>query len=295
MDACNVAAIVNLDGMWGDELEANLDRYDRAHPGRFVDVRAPGLARDGSSPGFGERMAALAARRGRSRRARAEGLEGPRAASSATTAPAARAARRRAARAGLGRRRPTLGVPVTIHVADPIAFFDPLDERNERLEELLANPDWWFGDRDRFPTFERAHRVARGARRAPPADDLHRRARGLRRRGPRVGRADARHLPEPARGHRGAHRGARPAAAGGARADRAPSRSVRCSAPTCSRRTGRSTRCTSGSWRRPTSTSPTTRIPTKCRAKAAGRSAASSYRPMCSSGVYRTNAKRLLV
>ena len=36
-----------------------------------------------------------------------------------------------------------------------MAFFDPLDETNERLEELLENPDWWFGDRDRFPTFER--------------------------------------------------------------------------------------------------------------------------------------------
>src|SRR5688572_4367231 len=36
MDACNIAAIVNLDGMWGDELQANLDRYDRSHPGRFV-------------------------------------------------------------------------------------------------------------------------------------------------------------------------------------------------------------------------------------------------------------------
>src|SRR5579872_3641651 len=36
MDACNLTCIVNLDGMWGDELEANLDRYDRAHPGRFI-------------------------------------------------------------------------------------------------------------------------------------------------------------------------------------------------------------------------------------------------------------------
>ncbi len=35
MDRCNISAIVNLDGMWGDELEANLDRYDRAYPGRF--------------------------------------------------------------------------------------------------------------------------------------------------------------------------------------------------------------------------------------------------------------------
>jgi hypothetical protein len=43
---------------------------------------------------------------------------------------------------------------VTIHVGDPIAFFEPLDEHNERLEELTAHPDWWFGDRDRFPSFD---------------------------------------------------------------------------------------------------------------------------------------------
>ena len=35
MDETGVEAIVNLDGRWGAELEANLDRYDRAHPGRF--------------------------------------------------------------------------------------------------------------------------------------------------------------------------------------------------------------------------------------------------------------------
>ena len=36
MDEHDVAAIVNLDGMWGEEMSANLDRYDRAHPGRFL-------------------------------------------------------------------------------------------------------------------------------------------------------------------------------------------------------------------------------------------------------------------
>src|SRR3954468_21808986 len=36
MERRNVAAVVNLDGMHGSELEANLDRYDRAHPNRFV-------------------------------------------------------------------------------------------------------------------------------------------------------------------------------------------------------------------------------------------------------------------
>src|SRR3954470_6407910 len=36
MDTLGVEAIVNLDGMWGEELDANLDRYDRARPGRFA-------------------------------------------------------------------------------------------------------------------------------------------------------------------------------------------------------------------------------------------------------------------
>lgn len=31
-----------------------------------------------------------------------------------------------------------------IHVADPVAFFDPLDAENERWEELRAHPDWHF-------------------------------------------------------------------------------------------------------------------------------------------------------
>lgn len=55
-----------------------------------------------------------------------------------------------------------LGLPVTIHVADPIAFFQPLDAKNERYEELLANPDWHFWptrphgrpDADGYPPFD---------------------------------------------------------------------------------------------------------------------------------------------
>ncbi len=34
--------------------------------------------------------------------------------------------------------------PVMIHVADPVAFFDPLTSQNERWEELHAHPDWQF-------------------------------------------------------------------------------------------------------------------------------------------------------
>jgi predicted TIM-barrel fold metal-dependent hydrolase len=43
-----------------------------------------------------------------------------------------------------------LGLPVAIHVADPAAFFLPIDRFNERYEELERHPDWSFHDRD-FP------------------------------------------------------------------------------------------------------------------------------------------------
>jgi predicted TIM-barrel fold metal-dependent hydrolase len=45
-----------------------------------------------------------------------------------------------------------LNWPVVIHVADPVAFFDPLDENNERWEELHAHPDWQFPSPS-FPAF----------------------------------------------------------------------------------------------------------------------------------------------
>lgn len=45
-----------------------------------------------------------------------------------------------------------LKLPVMIHVADPVAFFDPLDATNERWEELQAHPDWQFPSPP-FPPF----------------------------------------------------------------------------------------------------------------------------------------------
>jgi predicted TIM-barrel fold metal-dependent hydrolase len=35
-----------------------------------------------------------------------------------------------------------------------LAFFQPLHERNERLEELADHPDWWFGGAG-LPSFDR--------------------------------------------------------------------------------------------------------------------------------------------
>ena len=45
-----------------------------------------------------------------------------------------------------------LDLPVMIHVADPVAFFDPVDENNERWEELQAHLDWSFTSPP-FPAF----------------------------------------------------------------------------------------------------------------------------------------------
>lgn len=39
-----------------------------------------------------------------------------------------------------------LNLPVLIHIADPAAFFAPIDAHNERYEELQQHPDWSFAD-----------------------------------------------------------------------------------------------------------------------------------------------------
>jgi len=47
-----------------------------------------------------------------------------------------------------------LGMPVSIHVADPKAFWAPNDSTNERWKELKDHPRWWFGDPKKYPPRE---------------------------------------------------------------------------------------------------------------------------------------------
>ncbi len=60
-----------------------------------------------------------------------------------------------------------LQCPVLVHIADPVAFFDPIDEHNERWEELGAHPDWHFPSPPFPPFLDLVNGLARVVARHP--------------------------------------------------------------------------------------------------------------------------------
>jgi predicted TIM-barrel fold metal-dependent hydrolase len=151
MDEHNVESIVNLDGRWGDELEANLARYDRAYPDRFYTfchLDWSLLARPDGAERLERSLRESAALGARGVKVWKDLGLTVRDVAGALVAPDDPRVIELMRLAG------ELGLPVLIHTADPKAFFEPLDEHNERVDELLQQPDWWFGDPDLHPTFE---------------------------------------------------------------------------------------------------------------------------------------------
>ena len=142
LDLHTVEACVNLDGGWDAELEANLDRYDRPHPGRFLTFCQLDWRLAATRDDFAD---ALVASLRRSAEAGARGLKVWK-----TLGLGFRDRRCKLLMPDEERLAPVfaaageLGLPVMIHTADPVAFFRPVDARNERLEELLAHPEWSF-------------------------------------------------------------------------------------------------------------------------------------------------------
>ena len=159
MDAAGVEAMVDLDGGSGDDLSASIARWQTAHPDRFVTFAGldpDAWARD---PDFGETEAT------KLRDSVARGARGLKVWKTV----------------GLGARDPQgrlvlpdderldpiwatageLGIPILIHIADPVAFFEPLDATNERWEELHGHPDWHF-----WPPMDPATRAGRASRRS---------------------------------------------------------------------------------------------------------------------------------
>lgn len=142
LNEAGVEMIVDLDGGQGDALSAEIERWQEAFPDRIA-VFA-GLDYDvwRTDPDFGETEAGRlrdAARRG------ARGLKVWKLLGLRARDPAGRLVAVDDPRLDpLWAAAADLDLPVVIHIADPIAFFEPLDPTNERWEELRDHPDWHF-------------------------------------------------------------------------------------------------------------------------------------------------------
>lgn len=150
MDQCGLKAMVNLTGRWGDDLRRRLDQYEGRYPGRFFTFANVDWSRV-NEPGFGEWAAAQLEE---SVNAGARGLKvfknlGLRVkdASGKLLLPDDERLDPLWTKAG------ELGVPVLIHVADPVAFFQPLDRFNPLFLALQRRPEWHFYGPE-FPSFQ---------------------------------------------------------------------------------------------------------------------------------------------
>jgi predicted TIM-barrel fold metal-dependent hydrolase len=152
LDEVDIRVYVDLDGGWGEDiLHRHLDRYKAAAPERFLVFGGVDWSK---WPEHGDRFGEWAAARLRAQVARgAQGLK--------IWKPFGLHVRdHHGALVKVNDRRldpvwetaAELHLPVLIHVADPVAFFDPVNERNERWEELQGNPNWAFTSPP-FPPF----------------------------------------------------------------------------------------------------------------------------------------------
>ncbi len=151
MDRRNVKTMVNLTGGYGSGLVDSVRALQQSHPDRFVVFTEPAWDRFASSnyaQWQGDEIA-------RAKAAGARGLKilktlGLYLREQVTSGPLVAIDDRRFD--PMWEACGALGLPVAIHIADPEAFFLPIDRFNERYEELNAHPDWSFHGRD-YPTF----------------------------------------------------------------------------------------------------------------------------------------------
>ncbi len=142
MDRVGIQTIVDLDGGQGDALSRHIERVQEPYPERVAVFAGLDYAAWSSEAAFGEREAA-ALRDSASRGAR--GLKVWKHLGLIARDPAGQLVAVDDARLDpLWATAAELGLPVIIHIADPVAFFDPLDATNERWEELQEHPDWHF-------------------------------------------------------------------------------------------------------------------------------------------------------
>jgi predicted TIM-barrel fold metal-dependent hydrolase len=148
MDRLNIQTIVILTGMWGAKLQTIVDTMVKPYPGRFTVFTQFDWSKI-NDPNFSQLMVRQiddsVARGARGLKVLKELGLGVRDSSGKLIT--IDDPRLDPAWEECGR----LGIPVFIHVADPEAFFHPIDARNERYEELIEHPDWSFYG-PQFPT-----------------------------------------------------------------------------------------------------------------------------------------------
>jgi predicted TIM-barrel fold metal-dependent hydrolase len=150
MDRKDIRAMVNLTGGFGAGLEDAVAKYDQAHPGRFYTFTEPSYSML-LEPNYPALQADAVVQ---AHHAGARGLKilktlGLYLRENISTGTLIAVDDRRFD--PMWDACGQLGIPVGIHVSDPIAFFAPTDRFNERFEELNNHPDWSFHGRD-FPS-----------------------------------------------------------------------------------------------------------------------------------------------
>jgi predicted TIM-barrel fold metal-dependent hydrolase len=152
LDVADVRVYVDLDGGWGESILNNhLDYFKAVAPERF---RIFGGVNWDTWAEYGDRFGEWAAQQLRIQAARgAQGLKIWKPFGLHVRDQHGQLVRVNDTRLDpLWATAAELDLPVLIHVADPVAFFDPLDASNERWDELHAHPDWQFPSPP-FPSF----------------------------------------------------------------------------------------------------------------------------------------------
>jgi predicted TIM-barrel fold metal-dependent hydrolase len=150
MDRVNLQTMVNLTGGVGRGLQESIQRYQAAHPGRFLTFAEPRWSQ-ANQPNYA-RDQALEIERAHGLGAR--GLKvlktlGLYLREQITSGPLVAIDDRRFDQ--MWEACAANSMPVAMHIADPEAFFLPIDRFNERFEELNNHPSWSFYGRD-FPS-----------------------------------------------------------------------------------------------------------------------------------------------
>ena len=152
MDRKGVRTLVNLTGGYQQGLKLAVEKFDKAHPGRFITMTEPAWARI-KDPNYAKLQVEMLeeAKRNGARGMKVLKTLGLYLRENITSGKliAIDDARFDPMWDACGR----LGLPVAIHVSDPTAFFNATDRFNERFEELNNHPDWSFHGKD-FPSNE---------------------------------------------------------------------------------------------------------------------------------------------